>query len=76
VSCWEKSLGDENDQQVISCSSRQVLESKSDESLRLYAQQHVFAGYLFRNLTREKQQNEQIILYQTSLYRLEPPSAK
>ena len=49
VSRWEKILGDENNEQQVvistSCSSRQILESMSDEDLRLYARQHVFAGY-------------------------------
>jgi hypothetical protein len=48
VSRWEKLLGDENNEQqgfISCCSSRQVLESMSDEDLRLYARQHVFAGY-------------------------------
>lgn len=49
MSRWEKILGDENNEQQVvistSCSSRQFLESMSDEDLRLYARQHVFAGY-------------------------------
>lgn len=48
VSRWENLLGDNNKQQTRS--SRQVLQSMSNEDLRLYARQHVFAGISMINL--------------------------
>ena len=42
VERWENLLDGDNDR---NCSSRQAFEAMSDQDLRLYARQHVFAGY-------------------------------
>jgi len=61
VSRWENlsssSTIDNNDgrQKPAILSSRQILESMSDEDLRLYARQHVFAGYSI--ISQEKNNN-------------------
>ena len=57
VSRWEKLLKKNNsDGLPITFSSRQVLESMSNDDLRLYARQHVFAGYSV--ISQEKSDKE------------------
>ena len=62
VSNWENLLGGDNDtneeRRRLSSPSRQAFEVMSDEDLRLYARQHVFAGYSV--ISREKNSNNRM----------------
>jgi hypothetical protein len=55
VSRWEKLLGSDSNEHIRS--SRQVIESMSDEDLRLYARQHAFAGYAVISQEKNNQMN-------------------
>ena len=57
VSRWENLLCGDNKNEGQIISSHQAFESMSDEDLRLYARQHVFAGYSV--ISQEKNNNNE-----------------